>query len=138
MCFHSASEYTMPKLAAKAEMLWLGRLLWNKDPLLQGSYFRSRFGCLFATLFLFGCHGPVSPQDKASAPGKEPPDGFSAVQRDSLEPGEGPNPASSKDPRPVKAAEAILNAFDKYRVMALGEAHGLQEEHDFIQPIFPR
>jgi hypothetical protein len=43
----------------------------------------------------------------------------------------------SKDNRlePMNASEAILKAFDKYRVVALGEAHGLQEEHDFIQSL---
>ena len=37
--------------------------------------------------------------------------------------------------KPTSASEAILNSFDKYRVVALGEAHGLQEEHDFIQSL---
>jgi hypothetical protein len=52
-----------------------------------------------------------------------------------VEPGRGPEQAPMKDPHPVEAAEAILNAFDKYRVVALGEAHGLQEEHNFIQAL---
>src|ERR1044071_4012482 len=42
---------------------------------------------------------------------------------------------SLSDPHPVNAQEAILNAFDKYRIVALGEAHALQEEHDFIQSL---
>jgi hypothetical protein len=37
--------------------------------------------------------------------------------------------------KPVNASEAILKAFDKYRVVALGERHGLQEGHDFIQSL---
>jgi len=49
---------------------------------------------------------------------------------------------SFSDPQPIKAQEAILNAFDKYRAVALGEAHQLLEEHDFLQslirnPAFP-
>jgi hypothetical protein len=56
-------------------------------------------------------------------------------QPNSPEPGKGPDRARITDPRPVNASEAILNAFEKYHVVALGEAHGLQEEHDFIQSL---
>jgi hypothetical protein len=62
-------------------------------------------------------------------------DGTYAAAVDSPQPGKGVDQARLTDPRPVKAAEAILKAFDKYRVVALGEAHGLQEEHDFIQAL---
>jgi retinol-binding protein 3 len=48
---------------------------------------------------------------------------------------EKPQAEVRSDPRAVNAAEAILNAFDKYRVVALGERHGLQEQHDFIQSL---
>jgi hypothetical protein len=51
------------------------------------------------------------------------------------EPAKGPDQARITDPQPVNALGAILNAFDKYRVVALGEAHGLQEEHDFIHAL---
>jgi hypothetical protein len=46
------------------------------------------------------------------------------------------------DPQPLNAVEAILAAFDKFPIVALGEAHGLQEEANFIaslirHPDFP-
>jgi hypothetical protein len=44
-------------------------------------------------------------------------------------------PASDKakrKPRPAEAVEAVLEAFDRSQLVALGEAHSLQEEHDFI------
>jgi hypothetical protein len=53
----------------------------------------------------------------------------------SPEPAKGLDGARITDPQSVNASEAILNAFDQYRVVALGEAHGLQEEHDFIQSL---
>jgi len=42
---------------------------------------------------------------------------------------------SSSDPRPVDGAEAIIKAFDKYPVVALGDLHGCQELYDFITPL---
>ena len=47
-----------------------------------------------------------------------------------------------KDPRPKNAVESILETFDKYPVVALAEAHRLQQEHDLItsliqHPAFP-
>jgi hypothetical protein len=39
------------------------------------------------------------------------------------------------DPQPIPAAKAILRSFDTYRVVALGDAHGLQQEHAFIQSL---
>lgn len=36
------------------------------------------------------------------------------------------------DLRPQNAVNSVLTLFDKYPVVALGEAHRLQEEHDFI------
>src|SRR5262249_14124839 len=47
------------------------------------------------------------------------------------------------DPHPQPAVQAILNAFDKYPLVALGEAHRNQQVHDFIislvrNPDFPQ
>jgi hypothetical protein len=36
------------------------------------------------------------------------------------------------DPRPADAMDAILRAFDQKPIVALAEAHSLQEEHDVI------
>jgi hypothetical protein len=48
-----------------------------------------------------------------------------------------PRPAFGlpNDAHPAKAEEAIVGAFDNYRVVALGDAHGLQQEHTFIQAL---
>jgi hypothetical protein len=53
------------------------------------------------------------------------------------------NQDAGRDPVPdADAAKALLAAFDRVPVVALGEAHGLQEEHDFLaallrDPAFP-
>jgi hypothetical protein len=52
------------------------------------------------------------------------------------------SPASSRAPRPLDATEAMLRAFDKYPIVALGDLHGCQELYDFItslvrNPSFP-
>jgi len=39
---------------------------------------------------------------------------------------------ASADPIPLPAVESILSAFDKYPVVAIGEAHRNQQVHDFI------
>jgi len=39
------------------------------------------------------------------------------------------------DPHPADAAKAILRSFDTYRVVALGDVHGLQQEQSFIQSL---
>src|SRR3712207_8879575 len=39
---------------------------------------------------------------------------------------------AKRKPRPADAVEAVLEAFDRFPLVALGEAHLLQEEHDFI------
>lgn len=44
--------------------------------------------------------------------------------------------------QPQNAVESILSSFDRYQIVALGESHGLQEEHDFLMsliqhPAFP-
>jgi hypothetical protein len=46
------------------------------------------------------------------------------------------------DLQPQNAVEGVLNAFNKYQLVALGETHGLQDEADFIisliqHPAFP-
>ena len=41
-------------------------------------------------------------------------------------------PQSHGDPKPSNAVEAIVKAFDKFPLVALGETHGLKEEADFI------
>ncbi|HLI89789.1 MAG TPA: hypothetical protein VKV37_13945 [Ktedonobacteraceae bacterium] len=41
----------------------------------------------------------------------------------------------STPPRPQNALQALFNAMDKYPLIGLGEAHRLQEEHDFIQAL---
>jgi hypothetical protein len=46
------------------------------------------------------------------------------------------------DPKPVPGVRAVLTAFEQVQVVALEEAHGLQEEHEFIHlllrhPDFP-
>lgn len=51
--------------------------------------------------------------------------------------------AGQVDPQPREAAQAIIELFEEYPLIALGEAHLLQEEHDFIdmllhQPAFAR
>src|SRR5438128_2741811 len=52
------------------------------------------------------------------------------------------NPPKAREPAPLNAKESIVGLFDKYQVVALSEAHRLQEEHDFItaliqEPAFP-
>src|SRR2546428_2821770 len=47
-----------------------------------------------------------------------------------------------KDPVPQNALESILGAFDNHKLVALAEAHRMQEEHNFIlaliqHPVFP-
>ena len=62
----------------------------------------------------------------------------------------GTDPSTSRTPRsdggqpaaPVSAVEFMLDAFERYPVVALGEAHSMQEEHDVItsllqHPAFP-
>jgi hypothetical protein len=39
---------------------------------------------------------------------------------------------STSEPNPSDAIEGILNAFDEFPIVALDEAHGLQQEADFI------
>src|SRR5262249_23234065 len=39
---------------------------------------------------------------------------------------------AATEPRPPKALRAILKAFDKYAIVALGEVHRNQQVHDFI------
>lgn len=39
---------------------------------------------------------------------------------------------STNEPDPSDAIEGIVKAFDQFPIVALGEAHGLQEEADFI------
>jgi hypothetical protein len=51
-------------------------------------------------------------------------------------------PSGPPDARPAPAVAAILEAFDRYPIVALGEAHGLEEEREFIgtllhDPRFP-
>src|SRR5215475_7702654 len=36
------------------------------------------------------------------------------------------------DPKPIKAVDALINAFDRYPLVALGEAHWSQTEHEFV------
>ena len=42
---------------------------------------------------------------------------------------------NSGEPQPVNAVTGILEAFDRFPVVALGEAHGWQEFHDFVQQL---
>ena len=42
---------------------------------------------------------------------------------------------STSDPRPIDGVEAIIKAFDKYPIVALGDLHGCQELYDFITPL---
>jgi len=44
------------------------------------------------------------------------------------------NPAPGQ-PQPVNAVQGILEAFKRFPVVALGEAHGWQEFHDFVQQL---
>src|SRR5262249_56247174 len=49
---------------------------------------------------------------------------------------------AQNDPRPADAVRAILEAFDRYPVVALGESHGLEEQRELIgklvsDPRFP-
>jgi hypothetical protein len=51
-------------------------------------------------------------------------------------------PATSGSPQPVAALTSVLDAFDHYPLVALGEHHQLQEFHDFltaliVHPDFP-
>ena len=59
-------------------------------------------GCLYAVAFLFVAAAGQSSQTSSSAP------------------------------RPIDAAEAMIKAFDKYPIVALGDAHSCQELYDFI------
>ena len=48
----------------------------------------------------------------------------------------------ANNPQPQNALASILEAFDRHKIVALAEAHKLQEEHDFIislvqHPVFP-
>lgn len=48
----------------------------------------------------------------------------------------------ANNPQPQNALSSILESFDRYKLVALAEAHKLQEEHDFIlslvqHPAFP-
>ena len=36
------------------------------------------------------------------------------------------------NPKPIKAVDALINAFDRYPLVALGEAHWSQTEHEFV------
>ncbi len=36
------------------------------------------------------------------------------------------------NPKPTKAVEALINAFDRYPLVALGEVHWSQTEHEFV------
>ncbi|MCI0665422.1 MAG: hypothetical protein L0220_30550 [Acidobacteria bacterium] len=42
---------------------------------------------------------------------------------------------STSDPRPVDGTEAIIKAFDKHPIVAIGDLHGCQELYDFITPL---
>jgi hypothetical protein len=42
---------------------------------------------------------------------------------------------NSGEPQPVNAVNGVLDAFDRFPVVALGEAHGWQEFHDFVQQL---
>ena len=48
------------------------------------------------------------------------------------------SPQSHSAPKPSNAVEAIIKAFDTRKLVALGEAHRLQEEADFIAPLIRR
>lgn len=50
-------------------------------------------------------------------------------------PGQRSPAGESRDPQPMPATAALLRAFDRYRIVALGEAHWLKEEHDFLQSL---
>jgi hypothetical protein len=45
---------------------------------------------------------------------------------------------SLDEPKPVDAFDGIVKAFDKFPIVALGEAHQLQEEADFIAQLIRR
>jgi len=45
---------------------------------------------------------------------------------------------SLNEPKPADAFEGIIKAFDKFPIVALGEAHRLQEEADFIAQLIRR
>jgi hypothetical protein len=47
----------------------------------------------------------------------------------------GPEVIPIREPEPVDARRAVLNAFDRYPLVALSEAHGLKEEADFINSL---
>src|SRR5262249_41728704 len=42
------------------------------------------------------------------------------------------SPQSTGEAKPIDAVKGILNAFDKYPIVGLGESHWLQEEADFV------
>lgn len=44
--------------------------------------------------------------------------------------------AEARDPQPIPAEAALLRAFDQQQIVAVGEAHWLKEEHDFLTPLF--
>jgi hypothetical protein len=55
----------------------------------------------------------------------------------------GPDAIPVRQPEPMDARLAVLNAFERHPLVALSEAHGLKEEADFINslirhPDFPR
>jgi hypothetical protein len=47
----------------------------------------------------------------------------------------GPDEATGAEVRPAGAVTAILEAFDRYPLVALGESHGLEEEREFIDTL---
>ena len=46
-----------------------------------------------------------------------------------------PSPASAGRRRPLRLADAVIDAFRRHRVVAVGEIHGQQEHHDAIMTL---
>jgi hypothetical protein len=49
--------------------------------------------------------------------------------------GQAGTPPESGDPKPLRAMETLADAMRSFPLLAIGDAHQLQEEHDFLQSL---